>query len=73
MEIFTPDEYAWVLPLKNMGVPLQNFVKIKAPSPMNSLIFTLPLKKSSIFIIYPWRIPWFLNRLVRGGYRYETQ
>ena len=42
-----------------MGVPLQNFVKIKAPSPMNSIIFystpkeilnfyNLPLKNSMV-------------------------
>ena len=52
----------WVIPLKNVGLPLTNFVKIKASPPKNSIFFTLPLKKSSIFITYPWRIPWFLNR-----------
>ena len=47
------------VPLNNMGVPLQNFVKIKAPSPMNSIIFystleeilsfyNLPLKNSMV-------------------------
>ena len=45
---FTPGEYGLILPLKN-------FMKMKAPPPKNSLdiFFTLPLKKSSIFITYP--------------------
>ena len=69
---FTPEDFhkiwvypwrIWVLPLMNIGVPLENFVKIKAPPPKN---FTLPLKKSSIFITYPWRIPLFLSRGVGG-------
>ena len=52
----------WVIPLKNVGLPLTNSVKIKASPPKNSIFFTLPLKKSSIFITYPWRIPWLLNQ-----------
>ena len=52
-----------VIPLKNMGLTLKNVVKVKASPPKNSIfLFTLPLKKSSIFITYLWRIPWFLNR-----------
>ena len=34
-----------------MGLPLMNFIKIIASRPNNSLFFTLPLKKSSIFIV----------------------
>ena len=34
-----------------MGLPLMNFMKIIASRPKNSLFFTLPLKKSSIFIV----------------------
>ena len=34
-----------------MGLPLMNFMKIIASPPKNSLFFTLPLKKSSIFIV----------------------
>ena len=66
--MFTPEDFhkmraypwrIWVLPMKN-------FVKIKASPPENSIyFFTLPLKKSSVFITYPWRIPWFLIRGVR--------
>ena len=50
-----------------MGLPLKNFVKIKASPPKNSIFLTLPIKKSSIFITNPWRILWFLIRGGRGG------
>ena len=29
----------WVIPLKNMGLPLRTFVKIKASPPKNSIFF----------------------------------
>lgn len=45
----------WIIPLKNMGSPLKDFVKIKASAPKNSIFFSLPL------------IPWFLNREGGGG------
>ena len=41
----------WVILLKNMGLPLTNFVKIKASPPKEFYIFLK--KKSSIFITYP--------------------
>ena len=44
----------WIIPLKNMGSPLKDFVKIKASAPKNSIFFfTLHLKKSSIFFNLP--------------------
>ena len=39
----------WVLTPKNMGLPLKNFVEIKASPPKNSIFFAPPLEKSSIF------------------------
>ena len=45
-----------------MGLPLKDFVKIKASPQRISYFFTLLLKKSSVFITYSWRIPLFLNR-----------
>ena len=73
---FTPEDFRkiwayrwriWVLAPKNLVLPLKNFAKIKASPPNNYVFFTLPLKKSSIFITYPWRIPWFLIRVGGGG------
>ena len=37
--IRTPLVEDWVIPLKNMGLPLKNFVKIKASPPKNSIYF----------------------------------
>lgn len=59
----------WVLPLKNMGVPLKNFMEIKAPPPNSIYIYSYSSykKKSSIVKTYPWRIPW---RGEEGGTSY---
>ena len=45
---YTPEEYRKKLKLQPPKIPY--------------LFSTLPLKKSSVLIIYPSRIPWFLNR-----------
>ena len=50
--------------------PLKTYLKWAYPwriwvwTPKNSIyiFFILPLNESSIFITYPWRIPWFFNR-----------
>ena len=66
--MFTPEDVhkMWAYPWRIWVLPMKSFVTIKASPPENSIhFFTLPLKKSSVFMTYPWRIPWFLNRGVR--------
>ena len=66
--VFTPEDFHQICPeeYRNIGVPLENFMQIKAPPPKKLYFLTLPLKKSSVVITCPWWIPWFLN----WGYRY---
>ena len=67
----------WVLPLKNMGTtpeecayypwriwvyPWRNSWKLKLHPQRILYFFALPLPSTSMFITYPWRIPWFLNQ-----------
>ena len=54
----------WVYLMKNRGLPLKNMHGSIHPQRISSF-FTLPLKKSSIFITYPWGILLVLN----GGIR----
>ena len=75
---FTPEDFRkiWVYPWRTGSYPWRIWVnpwrilwKLRPHPQRIPYIFTLPLKKSPIFITYPWRIPWFLNRGV-GGCRY---
>ena len=59
----------WVYPWRIGSYPWRIWVypwrilwKLRLHPQRIPYFFTLPLKKSSIFITYPWRIPWFLNR-----------
>ena len=60
---FTPEDFHKIrlCPWKTWLLPLKNFVKSGAPAPKNSILLDSTPKKSSIFITYPLRIPWFLN------------
>ena len=53
---FTPEDFhkIWVYPWRILW-------KLRLHPQRIPYFFTLPLKKSSIFITYPWRIPWFLK------------
>ena len=68
---FTPEDFhkIWVYPWRIGSYPWRIWVypwrilwKLRLHPQRIPYFFTLPLKKSSIFITYPWRIPWFLNR-----------
>ena len=68
---FTPEDFRkiWVYPWRIGSYPWRIWVdpwrilwKLRLHPQRIPYFFTLPLKKSSIFITYPWRIPWFLNR-----------
>ena len=71
---FTPEDFhkIWVYPWRIGSYPWRIWVypwriswKLRLHPQRIPYFFTLPLKKSSIFITYPKRIPWFLNRGVR--------
>ena len=64
---FTPEDFhkMWAYPWRIWVYPWRISWKLKLNPQRIQYFFTLPLKKSSIFITYPWRIPWFLNRGVR--------
>ena len=68
---FTPEDFRkiWVYPWRIGSYPWRIWVypwrilwKLRLHPQRIPYFFTLPLKKSSIFITYPWRIPWFVNR-----------
>ena len=54
---YAPEEYG----NNYIGVPLENFMQIKATPTKKIYCLTLPLKKSSVVITCPWWIPRFLN------------
>ena len=67
---FTPEDFRkiWVYPWRIGSYPWRIWVyhwrilwKFRLHPQRIPYFFTLPLKKSSIFITYPWRIPWFLK------------
>ena len=65
---FTPEEfhkksiYPWRIPW-NLCLPLKNSTDNMGFTPKEFPSFwALPLKNSTTFIPYPWRIPLFLNR-----------
>ena len=68
---FTPEDFhkIWVYPWRIGSYPWRIWVypcrilwKLRLHPQRVPYFFTLPLTKSSIFITYPWRISWFLNR-----------
>ena len=68
---FTPEDFLkiWVYPWRIGSYPWRIWVypwrilwKLRLHPQKIPYFFTLPLKKSSIFITYPWRILWFLNQ-----------
>ena len=72
---FTPEEfhkksiYPWRIPW-NLCLPLKNSTYNMGFTPKEFPSFwPLPLKNSTTFIPYPWRIPLFLNREGGGGVR----
>ena len=52
---FTSEDFHQICPeeYRNIGVPLENFMQIKAPPQKKLYFLTLPLKKSSVVITCP--------------------
>ena len=57
----TPEEYRYY-PWRIWVYPWRNSWKLKLHPQRILYFFALPLPSTSMFITYPWRIPWFLNQ-----------
>ena len=57
----TPEECAYY-PWRIWVYPWRNSWKLKLHPQRILYFFALPLPSTSMFITYPWRIPWFLNQ-----------